>query len=480
MARINTNISALTAQRYLNRSYAQLNTTMSHLSTGLRIARGKDDPAGLIVSERLRSEISAVSQAVSNTQRASLVISTTEGALDEVSNLLKDIQAKIIEAANEGAFSEEEIKANQLQIDSAIDSITRIANTTSFAGRMLLNGSLMYDTSGVQPTAIAAQQVHGAQFGRLTSLPVNVSVTSAAERAELQFPYAALSSPLPITIEVRGRAGVTSLSFGSATSAAEVGKAIASVADATGVSAVLSGGGPPPTGVSGFLMMSRGYGSDEFVKVKCLTNGGEFLHLGDPTEADGINATAMVNGSLAAAKGNHLSVKTSTIDLEMTLQPGFASTTSFSITGGGALFQVGPHVNPNLQVNIGVQSVAATSLGDTEIGFLAEVKTGGLYALTAPVKDYNRASQIIDKAIDQISSLRGRLGSFERNTLDTNISQLGITMENLMSAESNIRDADFAYETSQLARNQVLVSAGTTVLTLANQTTQSVLRLLGG
>ena len=86
----------------------------------------------------------------------------------------------------------------------------------------------------------------------------------------------------------------------------------------------------------------------------------------------------------------------------------------------------------------------------------------------------------MDEAIRQVAVLRGRLGSFERNTLETNANQLGITMENLMSAESSIRDADFAYETSQLARNQVMVNAGTTVLTLANQTTQSVLRLLGG
>ena len=473
MARINTNISAITAQRNLQRSYRALDETMTHLATGLRISRGKDDPAGLIVSERLRSEISAVGQAISNTQRASLVISTAEGALDEVAALLKDIQAKIVEAANEGAFSEEERDANQLQIDSAIDSITRIANTTSFAGRMLLNGSLMYDTSGVDLiSAIAAQQVHAAQFGSLSSLSVNVNVTQAASQAWLSFPYQALAASTPVTIEVRGKTGVTSLSFGSNTAASAIGNAIKSVADATGVSAVLSAGG-----ASGFRMMSRGYGSHEFVKVKVLGSG----YFGGTTkqaEDNGRDAVATVNGSVAAAKGNHLAVKTASLDLEIDLRAGFASNTSYTITGGGALFQVGPHVNTNLQTNIGVQSVAATNLGNTEIGFLAQVKTGGQFELKN--QDYARASEIVDKSIDQISILRGRLGAFERGTLDTNINQLGITMENLMSAESSIRDADFAYETSQLARNQVLVSAGTTVLALANQTTQSVLRLLGG
>jgi flagellin len=304
-------------------------------------------------------------------------------------------------------------------------------------------------------------------------MAVNVDVVSAATQAQLGFPYAALGASTEITIEIRGSKGVTSLSFGSNTSATQIGNAIASVADATGISATLSNGG-----LSGFSMITRGYGSEEFVKVRVLGTGTFGGGTVKQQEAKGIDATATVNGSVAAAKGNHIEVKTANLDLELDLHSGFASTTSFTITGGGALFQVGPHVNPNLQVNIGVQSVASTALGNTDIGFLAQLKTGGQYALAK--EEYDHASDIVDKAIDQISVLRGRLGSFERGTLDTNINQLGITMENLMSAESTIRDADFAYETSQLARNQVLVSAGTTVLTLANQTTQSVLRLLGG
>ncbi len=206
MARINTNISALTAQRNLTGAYRQLNTTMEHLSTGLRISRGKDDPAGLIVSERLRTEISAVGQAVSNTQRAKQIVATAEGALDEVASLLKDIQAKILEAANTGAVSEDEIKANQLQIDSAIDSITRIANTTTFAGRKLLDGSLAYNTSGVDLNAVKDLQVHAAQFGERASIGVDVEVQAAAKTGELSFPFAGLaahSAGGDVTIELR-------------------------------------------------------------------------------------------------------------------------------------------------------------------------------------------------------------------------------------------------------------------------------------
>ena len=117
-------------------------------------------------------------------------MATAEGALDEVAALLKDIKAKILEAANEGAFSTEEIEANQLQIDSAIDSITRIANTTTFAGRKLLDGSLAYATSGVNLSQVMDLQVHAAQFGSRESIPVNldVSVPAGTSRARLPVP----------------------------------------------------------------------------------------------------------------------------------------------------------------------------------------------------------------------------------------------------------------------------------------------------
>ena len=194
MARINTNIGAITAQRYLAQSTQEMNSTIQRLASGLRITRGADDPAGLICSERLRSEVSAVGQAIANTRRASNIIATTEGALDEVARLLTDIQDLIVEAANEGALSEDEIKANQLQVDSAIYSITRIANSTSFAGRQLLNGSLGYITSGVSTSAVAALDIQGAQFGTRSYIPVNIEVVTSAQPAQLQFLLSAVAS----------------------------------------------------------------------------------------------------------------------------------------------------------------------------------------------------------------------------------------------------------------------------------------------
>src|SRR5947207_10706627 len=181
MARINTNVASLIAQRGLGKSQQNLDSTLQRLSSGLRINRGADDPAGLIASEGLRSEISGINQAIDNSSRASNVISTTEGALSEVASLLLNIKSLTVQAANTGALSPDEIAANQLQVDSAVESITRISNTTTFAGLHLINGSLDYLTSGVHASAVQALHIHQANFGTNPNIPVQVNVVTSAK-----------------------------------------------------------------------------------------------------------------------------------------------------------------------------------------------------------------------------------------------------------------------------------------------------------
>ncbi len=474
MARINSNVSAVTAQRHLNTSYRALDQTLQKLSSGLRINRGADDPAGLIVSERLRSEISGVSQAIRNTQRASNVIATAEGALNEVAALLNSIQALAIEAANTGAFSLDEIKANQLQVDSAIESITRISNATTFAGRALINGSLDYVMSGVDSTALARTTVNSVQFGTQPYVPVVVNVTAEAEPAQLFYNASAVA--VDTTIEVRGNTGVVTLPFPAGAQASAIVASINANSTATGIIASAT----PPPGV-GLAILSENVGSRQFVEVRPLPGSGPFQTVtasgGVDDRVNGVDVAATINGAQAAGDGNNATLKTTALDVEITVMPGTTGLTSFAITGGGSLYQLGAHVNPNEQVSLGIQSVSASRLGNSTLGFLSQIKTGEDFDLAA---DPAQASKIVDEAIRQISIMRGRLGAFEKNTLDTNINQLGITMENLIASESTIRDTDFAAETSRLTRNQILVSAGTSVLGLANQTPSTVLSLLGG
>jgi flagellin len=253
------------------------------------------------------------------------------------------------------------------------------------------------------------------------------------------------------------------------------------LSEATGVVAVLSAN---PT--DGFQLESENLGSSQFLQVTTLPGSATFAiqdQSGSPVTSvvNGRDATATVNGVMTVGDGNHLTLKSATLDMEMNLARDFGAdgdwTTSFAITSGGALFQIGPRVNSALQVPVGIPSMAASRLGNAVVGFLSQVKSDGQHSL---IKGEGRvASRIVDEAIKQVSVLRGRLGAFEKNVLETNMNQLGITMENLVASESTIRDADFAYETSQLSRNQVMVQSGTQMLGIANQVPQSVLSLLG-
>src|SRR2546421_2431272 len=160
MSRINTNIASLAAITQLNRNQNDLAIHLQRLSSGLKINTGKDAPAGLIASESLRSEIAGIHQAIDNSQRAGNVINTAEGALSEVSSLLLEVQGLTNQAANTGALSPDEIKANQLQVDAIVNSINRIGNTTQFNGVKLLNGTLNYTTSGIAASALSVVQIN--------------------------------------------------------------------------------------------------------------------------------------------------------------------------------------------------------------------------------------------------------------------------------------------------------------------------------
>ena len=140
MSRINTNVASLIAQRTLSQNNANLQTSLQRLSTGLKINSGADDPAGLIASENLKAEQAGITQAINNAQRANNIIGTAEGGLNEVSSLLTQVQSLVSQTANSGGLSTDEINANQLQVDSILSTINRIAGSTSFQGKKLLNG----------------------------------------------------------------------------------------------------------------------------------------------------------------------------------------------------------------------------------------------------------------------------------------------------------------------------------------------------
>lgn len=469
MSRINTNVSSLIAQRVLRKNNNALNTSLERLSTGLKINKGADNPAGLIASENLRAEKAGISQAIDNAERASNIIGTAEGGLSEVSSLLTELQGLVSESANEGGLSAEEVEANQLQVDSILSTINRIAQSTAFQGTKLLNGNYAYTTSGVTTADIGNIEVNAARLPDGQAANVVVSVTQSAQTAVLRRTASAALTDA-VTIEIAGNNGTEQLSFATGTTNTQIATAINAVKEATGVSAVLSGGA--------LKVDSQKFGADQFVTIN-VVSGTSFTP--SATTDSGRDATVKINGASASAKGLSVSYRSSSLDIEFDIkdaQNTNAGSTSFYISGGGADFALGSKVTETDKASIGIKSVSTGSLGDSTNGYLSTLASGQTNTLTSG--NLVTAQKIVDKAVKQVSQLRGRLGAFQKFTIGSTINSLGVAFENASAAESAIRDTDFAEETANLTRSQILAQAATTVLAQANASPQNALALLQG
>ncbi len=502
MSRINTNVSSLLAQRILGQNNKGLTTSLERLSTGLAINRGADNPAGLIASENLRSEKASISAAISNAERADQVANIAEGGLQEISSLLIELQGLVGESANEAGLSQEEKEANQLQIDSIISTIDRVASSTSFQGTKLLNGTFDYQISS-QNTRVSDFNINAAKLSHNETRTVQVLVTQSAQHGALYLSTGGnldLGGPTSsFVFEIGGSKGSREFTFASGTTRAVMISAINTFTSVTGVSASQQS--------TGVFLKSTEYGSDAFVEFKVSDDGGitgadgilnvssineGVVKTGSATVFTSTNAIrdsgqdvgAVINGIEAVSKGLNARISSDFLDVELTLTTGtsggatkLGSFTAFGITSGGAKFNLGPNVDIINQASLGISNVASRNLGDLTNGYLDDLGSGK----TANVVDGDvaQAQIVVNEAISQVSTLRGRLGAFQKNTIGATIRSLGVALENTSAAESSIRDTDFAQETAALTRNQILVNAATNTLAIANSQPQSALALLG-
>ncbi len=504
MSRINTNIQSLIAQRVLATNNSSLGQSLERLSTGLRINRGKDDPAGLIASENLRSEKASLGAAIGNAERADQVANIAEGGLQEISSLLIDLQGLVTSAANDDGLSTQEKQANQLQIDSILQTIDRISGATSFQGKKLLNGNLDYTTTDVD-AGVSDFKVNGAKLAFGSSLEVQAVITTSAQQAGL---FLAIGGALNLnggtnsafTIEITGSLGSRELSFASGTSADNMVSAINTFTAVTGVTATASG-------TTGIRLESQSYGSNAFVSTRIVNEAniqgsgigvfqlaaqdfnvttGSAVAFNSTAASNGIrdsgqDIVATINGIAATADGRTARINTDFLDVQMTFDASTAqqrgNLSVFTISGGGADFQLAPNVDIAGKVALGISDVSTRKLGNSTLGYLSDLASGKAFNVVGG--DLSSAQKVVSEAIDSISAIRGRLGAFQKNTVGATIRNLSISLENTTAAESVIRDTNFAAETASLTRGQILVSASTNILALANSQPQSALQLLG-
>ena len=376
MSRINTNVSSIIAQRILTMQNNALNQSLERLSTGLRINKGKDDPAGLIASERMRSEMSAIQAAQSNVGRAINIVAVAESGLSEVAALMNDLEELVDLTANEAAITDEEVLANQLEIDAILESINRIASTTELQGLKPLNGAMAYTTSGVNASQIAGMQIKATRIPHGQSRAVDINVVSPASTAVVTYNGGDITGSTR-TIEVAGELGRETFTFASGTTVADIASAINQSVNMTGVSATTSTGA--------VIFNSTDYGSSQFVKVRLLS-GSTFAMVGGTTEDFGNDVTVQIDGMNSVGDGLKVTLRTESLNLDLTLTAGMATQTavaaSFDITGGGARFAITPDLALGSMAMLGIDAVTTTSLGDSNTGLLYTLGTGGDNALS--------------------------------------------------------------------------------------------------
>lgn len=465
------NVSALTAQNNLNRSSSAMNKSLERLSSGLKVNRGADGPAALVISEKQRAQIAGLQQAIDNTEKGVSVVQTAEGALTEINSLLVKIRGLALDSANSGVNDDDALAANQAEIDNALDTINRIANNTQFGTKKLLDGSA--GLSGVTTDA-SVTYLTASEDTAAGSYAVNV--TAAAQRAEVLGTTTQGTGTLAQD-EILTVNGVN-ISLSAGLDRAGVQDRINEFSGQTGVVAE-----DDDTAATNTRLRTIDFGSDASISVVSNQSGAGSAGFTTSAETDtGSNIAGTIGGNAATGSGNVLTGTAGASD-GVVLQFGEAADAQVSaagalgtvtVTDNSLTFQIG--ANQNQTVDIAIDKVNPTSLGlgvaNNQFNTLNDVNVTN----TSKAQD---TLAVVDKAIDEITNLRGELGAFQQNTLESTANNLRATLENTVNAESIIRDTDFAEEISNFTKYQTLVQAGTNVLGNANQTSQLVLSLLG-
>lgn len=476
MTRINTNVSSLVAQNRLQASNKDLQTALTRLSTGLRINSGSDDPAGLIASEALRSEITSLNKSISNTRRASQIISTADSALGQVSNLLNDIRGLVVEAANSGALSKDEIAANQLQVDSSLEAINRIAQTTTFQGRKLLDGSLDFITAGGTGSAnLRSLRIDQASLGPAGSVDVNVNVQTAATQAALNVEsfretanaVTGVASTGSITFSVETQAAVANsaqITFGTGGNTTTL-TITNDTAGATGdgvqvifAKADLSGSGNTPTAafdVDGNILVTITDQADTTIAdIATAINGVAGYTVTSTTAGTGaadFAAAAAAPSTLTLTGGSNAVNDTATINIT-------AAETGVAFDGTIGVTQSGAVTTPTVNFSGGALSIVTRNAGSISVqsvvdainadGRFTATRSGALTSYAATNATLNVTTsplaggvneQLAGAQADVVFELAGSTGSQVFNiSAGTSLEQI-VQQVNLVSDATGVR-----------------------------------------
>ena len=438
-----------------------MSKSLEKLSTGFKVNRGADGPAALTISEKQRAQIAGIEQAIENTDKAVSVIQTAEGALNEVNSLLVKIRSLALDSANSGVNDADALAANQKEINNALETITRIGDSTQFTTKRLLNGDAGVVATATDDDVTASGTIDTADGSYA------LNVTSAATRANSTFTQSgATTSEETVTIND------VAITIPSGSDQDAVIGRINAFSDQTGVTAEADG--------ANTRLRTDDFGSASEIVVATtgdglagstgITGGGFTVNGTDIAVSVSLDG---VSQGVIAGTGNSIAIDagdgkglTATFELD-------GSSTTTTVTGSQGSVTI---ENNSLMFQIGANAYQNAAIAIAKV----DSESLGLLGLDVTSEDTAQSAiELVDAAIDRITDDRGSLGAFQQNTLTSTANNLRTSLENSVNAESVIRDTDYAQEIAEFTKQQVLVQAGTSLLGSANQTSQLVLSLLG-
>ncbi|BCB26928.1 flagellin [Sulfurimicrobium lacus] len=497
---INTNVPSLNTQRQLNASQASLTTSLQRLSSGLRINSAKDDAAGLAISERFTTQVRGMDQARRNANDGVSLAQTAEGSMEQMGNLMQRIRELAVQAANATNTASDRQALNQ-EATQLNQELSRFASTTEFNGQKLFDGT--FGSAVYQVGANANQTITATTTNFLTSQYGTYEIGKQNTRSVGLYNAGTTLATLQTgevvstagTATINGATGSGSITLAVTDSARDVATKINTVSQ-TGVKAAAF------TETTLTLSASGSYALDVYGSNTTAANVA--FSISSPTGAEGLsqavsafNNAASTTGISAKLDGATGIVLTQAEGYNIALVATGANTTAGDMTAGGITMTkayvdavpYGGNLVVGGQVNLDSDksySVVSTGAALTSGVFGAALAANGRVASSlqsvstidiTTTAGATQALRIADMALTAINSQRSGFGALQ-NRFEATINNLQTTSENMSSARSRIRDADFAAETANLTRSQILQQAGTAMLAQANSLPNSVLSLL--
>ena len=477
--RINHNIAAMNGHRSLVENGSNLRRSLEKLSSGMKINRAGDSPAGMIISEQMRSQIAGLNQAVDNAETAVTMVQTTEAALTEVSNILTKIRQLAIHAANEGANDKNMLEADQLELDNALFSLDRVSFNAQYGVKKLLDGSTGANGVGIgegidfieatpdtHASPIEGYEVKVTQLGTQARVRGDVALTQEIVDAGEEFTIAEGGKTVSFTTQ-KGMSVAQTLGL-LRNEIKKIGLDIEMIENDDGT----------------LEFAHNKFGSDQGFSVSSSTAGvlsKESRAMESATEGSDIRGT--IGGYVTTGRGQNLTGVDGT-PIEglqvrykgdrVVAEDGDEVSGRVAVYQNSLVFQVGGNVGQTVSVSLVNANTRVLGRGVDNESEYKSIKDVDLRTAQGAID----TQKLVDVAIDEVNTSRARLGAFQKNSLENNLRQLRVNVEELTNAESVIRDTDMAKEVAEFTRSKILMESSTAMLSHANNIPNVVLSLL--